>query len=235
MILTAIPKGSKFNVDNIELDLRNETFVDISEYSGGRILTDMKYLQAGRPGAVPTAYVRLSVAERLLKAASLLPSGYRLKVYDAWRPYSVQKSIYDEYFYTLSKREENADLTDDELHALTRKFVSFPSKEKTVSYVHSSGGAIDLTLCYENGDEVDMGCGFDEFTVKASTDAYEDADGPVRDNRRLLYTVMTESGFTNYCEEWWHFDYGDIFWAANTGEKVIYKSVFIEEEVKNEQ
>ena len=235
MTLTAIPKGARLKTGNTTLDLRDEPFVDISEYSKGAILTDMKYLEAKRPGAISVAYARISVAKRLLKASSLLPKGYRLKIYDAWRPYSVQKSIYDEYFYDLAKKEENADLSDDELHALTRKFVSFPSTEKTVSFVHSSGGAVDLTLCYDNGEEIDMGCGFDEFTVRAATDAYEDLDGAVRDNRRLLYTVMTEAGFTNYPEEWWHFDYGDAFWASQTGNKVIYRSVFTEEDVKDER
>jgi len=234
MVLTVIPRENKMDVDNIGVELRDEAFVDISEYSHGRILTDMKYLEAGRPGAIPVAYVRESVAKMLLRASQILPDGYRLKIYDAWRPYSVQKSIYDEYFHDISRKEENAGLTDSELHALTKKFVSFPSTDKTVSYVHSSGGAVDLTLCYKNGNEVDMGCGVDEFTVRAASDAYEDVEGEIRDNRRLLYTVMTETGFTNYCEEWWHFDYGDIFWAAKTGNKVIYRSVFTEEEVKDE-
>ena len=38
----------------------------------------------------------------------------------------------------------------------------------------------------------------------------------VRDNRRLLYNVMTEAGFTNLPSEWWHYDYGDKFWAHFT-------------------
>ncbi|MCG4287414.1 D-alanyl-D-alanine dipeptidase, partial [Lactobacillaceae bacterium KNUT 0156] len=35
-----------------------------------------------------------------------------------------------------------------------------------------------------------------------------------RENRRLLYHVMTQAGFTNYIEEWWHFDYGNQNWAT---------------------
>ena len=235
MTLLQIPPAAEPNTKTVSLVAVDEPFVDLAAFSGGRVLVDMQYKKQGRPGATDRALLRRGAAERLLKAANALPKGYRLLVYDAWRPYAVQKDIYDEYFKAVAEDPENRGLTDDALHALTARFVSRPVRGKSLSFVHSSGGAVDLTLADEQGRPLDMGCGFDEFTVKASTDAYENADGPVRDNRRLLYTVMTESGFTNYCEEWWHFDYGDIFWAANTGEKVIYKSVFIEEEVKNEQ
>ena len=44
----------------------------------------------------------------------------------------------------------------------------------------------------------------------------------VRDNRRLLYNVMTAAGFTNLPSEWWHFDYGDGMWAQLKNENAIY-------------
>ena len=235
MVLATIPKSKNVSVENIRLSPLDEAFVDIAEYSNGKILTEMKYLDMGRRGAIDKAYVRLSVAKRLMRAAELLPSGYCLKIYDTWRPFSVQKDIYDEYYSYLLHKEENVDLSEAELHALTRKFVSYPSTEKEISYVHSSGGAVDLTIAHKDGKELNMGCDFDEFTTGAATDAYENTDGEIRDNRRLLYTVMTEAGFTNYNEEWWHYDYGDAFWAARTGNDAMYRSVFTEEEVKNDR
>ena len=78
-----------------------------------------------------------------------------------------------------------------------------------------------------------MGCAFDDFSSLARTDAIErqDADHRIRDHRRLLYSVMTEAGFTNYPEEWWHYDYGDLFWARATGKDALYSSYYDEKEL----
>ena len=43
-------------------------------------------------------------------------------------------------------------------------------------------------------------------------------------NRRLLFNAMVDQGFTNYSEEWWHFDYGNQFWALINGVHAIYGS-----------
>ena len=145
--------------------------------------------------------------------------------------YAVQKDIYDEYFKAVAEDPENRGLTDDALHALTARFVSRPVRGKPLSFVHSSGGAVDLTLADEQGRPLDMGCGFDEFTPLAATNALENANTPARDNRRLLYTVMINAGFTNYAAEWWHFDFGDLFYAAETKTAARYASIYDEGEI----
>ena len=76
-----------------------------------------------------------------------------------------------------------------------------------------------------------MGSGFDEFTDRTHTAYYEINDGgdrsrTIRENRKLLYHVMTESGFTNLPSEWWHYDYGDRFWAYYTKQPALYRGVF---------
>ena len=202
----------------------DEGFVEIGAYSDGQILTDMKYFAAGRPGALPVAFVRKEVADRLLYAATLLPKGHRLKVYDAWRPFSVQKSLYDEYFDLL--KQEKPQLSEVELHREARTFVSFPDATLPFSFVHSSGGAVDLTVVDEGCEELDMGCPFDDFSDRATVYALESTPCEARENRRLLYSVMTEAGFTSYASEWWHYDYGDRFWAALTGNAVLYPSEY---------
>ncbi len=204
---------------------REVPFADVAQLSDGRVALDMKYLAAGRPGAIDTAYLRRGAAELLLRAAEHLPAGYRFLIYDAWRPYSVQKSLYDEYYATLAEMPAHRGKREEELHALARTFVSFPDKSLAVSYVHSSGGAVDLTLLDPAGRELDMGCGFDEFTPLAAT--FAEGLSPLQaQNRALLYRAMTAVGFTNYAYEWWHYDYGDVFWARETGEEVLYPSVY---------
>ena len=209
------------------LDFCAEGFVDITAYSKGKIKADMQYIKMGLSGAISLAIVREGVAKRLLDALSLLPLGYTFKVYDAWRPFSVQKAIYDSYFEKVKEAHLSEGLSEEQLHALTRKFVSFPKRDVQPSFVHSSGGAVDLTIIDADGNELDMGTGFDDFTPLSMTSAFEHMEhSPICQNRRLLYSAMTEAGFTNYHEEWWHYDFGDIFYGQKTGENVIYDSVF---------
>lgn len=230
----AIPYLQMPTTDGLSVAEINEPFVDIFAYGKGEILVDMQYEKACREGAISTAFLRKEVADRLLQASKNLPRGYRLKIFDAWRPYAVQKSLYDEYFNRL--KEENPTLAEEELHKKARTFVSFPDKTEKASYVHSSGGAVDLTIVDENGVELDMGTPFDDFSAQSLTSALEKTDGEemAKGNRRLLYGAMIKAGFTNYPSEWWHYDFGDLFWAAATGNPVRYLSVYTQEEMKME-
>ena len=129
--------------------------------------------------------------------------------------------------------DKRADLTEEEVNELTKLFVSPPLWDKTAGPVHTTGGAIDLTIVDKNGNELDMGTGFDCFKDTANTNYFElnNINEEVKNNRRLLYTVMTEAGFTNLPTEWWHFDYGNKFWAFYTKNDAIYDCVFDAEEI----
>lgn len=192
------------------------------------IICESAYYAQGIKGAVDRCLVRESVAKKLSEAVKLLPDGYGFKLYDTWRPYEVQYSLYYNYFGELADTGKYEDYTVRQLRELTKTFVSLPKKGGEISFVHSTGGAVDLTIVDEKGRELDMGSGFDEFSEKSNTDYYEVHDGneTVRANRRLLYHVMTECGFTSLPSEWWHFDYGDKFWAFYTGEAVLYRSLY---------
>ena len=100
-----------------------------------------------------------------------------------------------------------------------------------------SGRYILQYKLYE-GRELPMGCGFDAFTDKTYAAYYETAehvqgaeDEQVRENRRLLYYAMIDAGFTNLPSEWWHYDYGDRFWAYYMRKPAIYEGVFTREEI----
>lgn len=72
-----------------------------------------------------------------------------------------------------------------------------------------------------------MGTLFDDFTDRAWTDHFENYEDneDVRKNRRLLYNAMIEAGFTNLSSEWWHYDYGDKFWAYFTGNTAMFEGI----------
>lgn len=77
-----------------------------------------------------------------------------------------------------------------------------------------------------------MGTTFDYFEPKAGTRYFEDKielgeelsglELAALKNRRLLYHLLNDVGFTNYREEWWHFDYGDQFWGKLSGDAAVY-------------
>lgn len=70
-----------------------------------------------------------------------------------------------------------------------------------------------------------MGTTFDDFSPKAWSNHFKkfEENKVVRDNRRLLYNIMIESGFTNLPSEWWHYDFGTKFWAYFTQNLALYK------------
>lgn len=216
-----IPKYQRIETVGCKTNYIEEPFVNLEEYSGGKIIVDMHYFFNDYPGATHIAYVRKTVADMLMKVADSLPNGMKLKVWDAWRSLSTQKAIYDKLFEDIKMAERY--LTEVEAHVLTQKYVSYPSAH---GFLHGTGGAIDVTLVDKNGNDVNMGTKFDEFTNRAQTDYYEDRyNVRIFFNRRMLYSAMISAGFVNNPEEWWHYDYGDAIWSAITGEPIKYRSI----------
>lgn len=239
----AIPNVAMIKADEAAVSEVTDPFVDFYEYSKNSKKIDRSvpaYYQRKLPGAVDRCYMRRRVAELILEAAESLPQGMCFRIYDAWRPYQVQEDLFNNYMDRLSVLPENHGITKEQLHELTTQFVSFPSRDCDRPYAHSTGGAVDLTIVYEDGRELNMGTEFDDFTDKANTAYYEDCRMDrqdeeeavaIRDNRRLLYYTMTSAGFTNLPSEWWHYDYGDRFWSSYSKKPALYKGVLFCEEL----
>ena len=105
--------------------------------------------------------------------------------------------------------------------------MSEPIADPDVPPAHTTGGAVDITILDPEGYELDMGSGFDEFSDRTYTAFYEkSADENIKTNRRLLYSIMTNAGFTNLPSEWWHYDYGDRFWAYYMKKPALYRGIF---------
>lgn len=150
-----------------------------------------------------SVFARKTVGEMLKKAQKLLPKGYKFRVEDAWRPLKEQERY---YFRDLRKlRKEHSDWTESQLRRELNKWVFPPDAE--ITPWHTTGGAIDLTICYANGRSLPM---------RTKKDKIPDR---ILKNRRLLKEIMEKVGFTNYEFEWWHFSYGDTGWALRTGRK----------------
>ena len=219
-----IPRAA-FPENPVGLIPDDEPLIDIVQLQDSRLKPSMEYFRQGLPGAVPRCLLRRSAAERLQKAADLLPDGYGFRIYDAWRPMRVQQALFDRYRQMVVETAERP-LSEEEILQRVRVFISVPSDDPAFPPAHTTGGAVDLTVTDKSGRELPMGTGFDDFTDAAATDYFE-SRGPSepRDNRRLLYACMTAAGFINLPSEWWHYDYGDNFWSCRTGRAAFYAGI----------
>ncbi len=135
---------------------------------------------------VARAYLHRSVAEALVKVQQeLAAQGLGLKIFDAYRPLSVQQRMWD--------------LIHDD------RYVSNPALN---AGRHTRATAVDITLVDKDGKDLPMPTPFDDFTERAHRDAAGIPEEAAH-NSKLLEAVMQKHGFLPYPFEWWHFDFHD--------------------------
>ena len=128
-------------------------------------------------------YLRKSTAKALVKANEEFKSlGYRIKLFDCYRPLSVQKKMWKILPGT--------------------HYVANPAKGSK----HNRGAAVDLTLVDAQGKELDMGTPFDFFGKKAHHNCTT-LPKKVLENRKLLKDVLNKYNFKSIFSEWWHYEY----------------------------
>lgn len=128
-------------------------------------------------------YLRKSTAEALVKAnKAFIQLGYRIKLFDCYRPLSVQKKMW--------KILPGTD------------YVANPAKGSK----HNRGAAVDLTLVDAQGKELNMGTPFD-FFGKEAHHTYTQHSKEVLENRKLLKETLNKYNFKSIYSEWWHYEY----------------------------
>ncbi len=166
---------------------KNDEFVDVEKLSGNFVL-DMKYATADnflkeKVYSCAKCYVRNEVAQALLNAnKDFMRQGYRIKLFDCYRPHSVQKKMW--------------------------KIVPDPGyvADPKGGSVHNRGAAVDITLTDLKGNELDMGTAFDHFGKEASH-SYTQLSEKVIANRKMLRSTMEKHGFKTIRTEWWHYNF----------------------------
>ena len=159
------------------------------------------------------ALVRTELAERLAGAQALLPRGIRLRVVEGHRTVTDQRAIIARYSAEVCAARPG--ISADELHRLVSRYVA-PVEVAP----HVAGAAVDLTLVDVCGDELDLGTSVDATPEATDGACFFAADGispDARAHRRLLAAVLTPAGLVNYPTEWWHWSYGDRYWALLSG------------------
>lgn len=152
----------------IRLDIRYAT---TNNFTGRRVYPDAR------------AFLRSATALKLAEVQDELErSNLGLKVFDAYRPLSVQK-----IFWAIVPDE---------------RYVADPAKGSR----HNRGGAVDVTLVkLDTGDELMMPTGFDDFSERAGY-AFTNLEASAIRNRTMLRETMMRHGFAPMETEWWHFD-----------------------------
>jgi D-alanyl-D-alanine dipeptidase len=160
------------NVPGVVLDLRYATTNNIT----GKVL----YPEA-------KAYLRKETIRKLRRVArDLQEEGYRLVIWDAWRPASAQRALWQ------AKPDG--------------KFLTPPSKISR----HRRGTSVDISLADQDGKILEMPSGFDEFNALADED-FSDVPKEAAKRVRILRNIMFNAGFSGVPDEWWHYDLRD--WA----------------------
>lgn len=189
------------------MDRRDADFVLVTDVVSDAILEIRYYSTYNFVGAridgyeQPVALLTHPAAEALrLVSDDLKASGYRLKIYDAYRP---QQAV--DHFVRWAE-----DLTDDAM-----KPIFYPQVDKrdlfTQGFIakksgHSRGSTVDLTLVDEHtGRDVDMGGSFDYFGELSHPEYREGLTQVQQDNRMMLREAMMKRGFMPLSTEWWHF------------------------------
>lgn len=162
------------------------TFVNLKDYSEDFVF-DMKYATAdnflkAKVYDCAECYLRLKTVESLLEAnKKFIEKGYRIKIFDCYRPLDIQKKMWSIVSNPI--------------------YVANPSKGS----IHNRGGAVDITLVDRTGKELEMGTSFDHFGKEASHN-YKNVSKQIKNNRKLLKTILIESGFNSFDSEWWHYN-----------------------------
>ena len=154
---------------------------------------------------------RKTVVQKLYNVAEVLEKqGFKLHIYQIYRSPEEQFRRHETVVNRI--RHSYPELSEEEVLRQANRWSA------GVGGGHQSGGAVDLTICDKDGNDIDMGTEYRENNEKTRTEnAFITSEQ--REYRRILKDAMHDAGFVNYPAEWWHYCYGDRMWAAYSHRK----------------
>ncbi|MCC5943682.1 MAG: M15 family metallopeptidase [Bernardetiaceae bacterium] len=178
----------RFNYDSFYSLLPDSAMVELVRWDSTFVL-DIRYATADNfmnKAVYPCGkcLLRKEVAMALMEAQKeFMTMGYRIKIYDGYRPLSVQWDLWNS--------------TDQKQYVANPRYGSN----------HNRGTAVDLTLINaETLEELPMGTDYD-FFGKQAHHSYQQHTKEVLENRILLKNTLRKYGFSPFSREWWHYDY----------------------------
>lgn len=211
---------------------QNDELVQVKESS--RIKVINSYYQAGTDGTHKNVYTRKAILLRLENVLETIPSSLGLIIFDVFRSMTTQVAMYNNFYSTISR--ENPSFSKEKLHTETKKFAAHPNEPSRFKIPpHNTGGSVDLALFdLTTNETLDFGTEFDNLTELARTNFFDTNEYPdfdpsrihiIKKNRRMLFNAMTQNGFINFENEWWHFSLGDCLWQQAMNSNWHYESL----------
>ena len=197
-------------------------------------LTDQTEISWGPSPEIPNnndyTKVRTSIYHKLVAAQNLLPGGLKLCLYEGYRSLALQEKLFGDRFVSLNKK--HPDWNRHKVFMATALMVSPVTNLDGTKNIppHSTGGAIDVYLIDKDSNPVDMGILVEDWVtdqdgVISQTDSKK-ISTEAAENRNIMSTALQSVGFVNYSGEYWHWSYGDRYWAYMTNQgHAIYGTV----------
>lgn len=158
-------------------------------------------------------WLRRPVLERLADAAAALPRDLVLALNEGWRSPALQEHYFERYRARLAAEHPDADPAV--VRRLASRFVSPPEVAP-----HTAGAAVDVLLLSPEGVVLDVGCPVDASPEASGGRCYTEHPGVTGEAAALrteLVRALSGAGLVNYPTEWWHWSWGDRYWAQATG------------------
>jgi D-alanyl-D-alanine dipeptidase len=191
------------------------------------------YVCLGAPYGDRSPYwLRESVLAALHQAQAYLQQqqpGWKIQIFDAYRPVAVQQFMVDYSFSALARQRQQQpeSLTTTERQTLLAEVYQFwapPSLDPATPPPHSTGAAVDITLIDAQGNPVNMGSPIDEISARSHPDYFapegDHSDDTVHGHRCLLKETLAQADLRQHPNEWWHFSWGDQLWAWQTQDQM---------------
>lgn len=154
------------------------------------------------------AFLRKTVVRMLCRAKNYLPEGMTFIIESAWRSQSSQEKIFQNFVKRAGIKE-------------AKKYVA-PFKGKYLSG-HMAGGAVDLRL-WKNGRRVPMKSSKLSYSENAQS-IQPKLPKYIQKNRQIMFRALKKVGLSNFPKEFWHWSYGDIWWAKRNKKKIAIYGV----------
>lgn len=161
-------------------------------------------------------YLREGVVNRLKYIQKNLPEGYHLWLANTTRTLKIVMELYDMYIERFQKEELG--LSKKQVDLKVRNILAMPDDK--IPPGHMTGGVLDVLLADDAGKRFAMKVDKKKIPNEVqSFTFYPNLPKEIKKNRKILYDAMTSAGFNNYFREFWHYSYGDAYWAVRRKDK----------------
>ena len=168
--------------------------------------------------------VREEIVKKLHRINSILIDQSKILVIrSAWRSYEHQKALRTNRYQFLSKLHNTK--TKNQINAIVSYFIASETQS-----MHATGGAVDaLIFDLNTGNILDFGVN-KGYNIDLGVKCYPyhpDISFYAKQNRKLLIELFEGEGFVVDLKEFWHFDYGNVAWAASKNlNSAMYGPIF---------